>query len=321
MDSNYKISVVTPTLKRPNEVLGLLDTLKEQNYLPFELILVDGAADDERRTEAVVLPIINNFPFRVRYFRHSGGTAIQRNYGIDRAEGELIAFVDDDVRLFPDFFENIVSVFKNDLKKEIGGITGYKDNLHFKLGERKRWIWYKRLGLLSTYQPGTYDFKTGYPINTNMHPPFSGTRKVDFMTSACTVYRKEVTDSGLRFDMFFRDYGMLEDAHFALRAGKKWKLLQNGDAKCHELVSPGGRENRKKIGFKAVVNYYYVFKSIVGPLNFIQKFRFFRYQLFELFRIFYGWVRYRQSKYLDELIGRFNGLWYCWLGNVKLESK
>ena len=320
MNFQIKISVITPTLKRPNEVLGLLETLSMQNLLPYELILVDGGSDDVRETEQVVLPIINDYPFIIKYFRYTGGTAIQRNYGIDKATGDFIATIDDDVRLTPDFFKNILNVFSTDTEKKIGGITGYKNNLHFSLAQRKRWRWYKRLGLLSTYEPGKYDFKCGYPINTNMHPPFSGTRKVEFMTSACTMWRKEVIDSGLRFDMFFKDYGILEDAHFALKAGKKWELLQCGDAKCSELSSPGGRENRKKIGFKVVVNYYYVFKSIAGPLSFMQKIRFFRYQVFELIRIVYGIFRYRQKKYWDELVGRLKGIFYCFSGKVKVSN-
>ena len=61
MNFQIKISVITPTLKRPNEVLGLLETLSMQNLLPYELILVDGGSDDVRETEQVVLPIINDY--------------------------------------------------------------------------------------------------------------------------------------------------------------------------------------------------------------------------------------------------------------------
>ena len=44
------------------------------------------------------------------------------------------------------------------------------------------------------------------------------------MSTSCAVWRREiVVDSGLRFDPFFRDFGVLEDAHFSLRARrKKW---------------------------------------------------------------------------------------------------
>ena len=60
--------------------------------------------------------------------------------------------------------------------------------------------------------------------------------------------------NGLRFDPFFRDYGMLEDAHFSLRAAGEWELLQCGDARCVELHSPNGRVDRRRVGYKCVVN-------------------------------------------------------------------
>jgi glycosyltransferase involved in cell wall biosynthesis len=303
-----RISVVTPTLRRPEEVVGLLENLKRQTLLPDEVLLVDGAPEDERATENAVRAITNSFPFSLRYIRHGGGTAIQRNVGLDAATGHLIALLDDDVRLEPDFLENIAAVFAHDLEKKVGGIVGYRTNQHFKRDESQRWRWYRRLGLLTTYEPGCYDFKCGYPINNNMQPPFSGVRKVNFMTTACAVWRREVVDSGLRFDPFFRDYGVLEDAHFSLRAGREWELLQCGDARCQELHSPNGREDRRKIGYKCVVNYYYVFRDVVQPLTWRHQMRFWRYQAFELLRIAASAVRRQRTADLKELRGRFEGM-------------
>jgi hypothetical protein len=158
------------------------------------------------------------------------------------------------------------------------------------------------------YEPGRYDFETGYPINNNMQPPFSGTRTVDFMTTACAVWRRSVFESGLRFDPFFQDYGVLEDAHFSLRANKKWKLLQSGDARCIELGSPNGRVRRDRIGFKCVVNYYYVFNEVAGPLAMSRKFRFWRFQAFELFRVGASAVRRMNGDDALELLGRIKGI-------------
>ena len=169
--------------------------------------------------------------------------------------------------------------------KKVGGIVGYRKNQHFRAKIHQRWRWYKQLKLLKIFEPGRYDFNCGYPINNNMQPPFEGTRPVDFMTTACAVWRREVFDSGLRFDDFFQDYGVLEDAHFSLRAAKTWNLLQCGDALCEEMHSPNGRVSRRKIGYKCVVNYYFVFQDIVNPLTLKHKFRFWRYQAFEFFRI------------------------------------
>lgn len=308
------VSIVTPTFRRPDEVRGLLQNLADQSALPDEVILIDGAPNGEDATEMVVRSIDTKLPFSIKYIRRDGGTAIQRNCGIEIASGEFVAFIDDDVRLNGDFLKCILDIFQEDAERKVGGIVGFRTNEYFDPNDSERWRWYKRLGLLSNFEPGQYDFKCGYPINNCIQPPFSGTRAVDFMTTACAVWRHEVFESGIRFDSFFRDYGVLEDAHFSLRAGRRWTLLQAGDARCEEMRSPNGRPDRKKIGYKSVVNYYYVFREIAGPLSLAQKLRFWRFQGFEFFRIAASAVRRRNLNDLSDLQGRIKGLFRVCLG-------
>jgi len=301
------ISIVTPTLRRPQEIAELLQNLAAQSLLPTEVVLVDGAPLEESATETVVREMIGAFPFNINYIRHGGGTAIQRNIGIDAAAGDFIALIDDDVRLDVNFLKHIVYIFEADLENEVGGVVGRRTNTYFNINERQRWRWYKRLRLLTVFEPGFYDYQCGYPINNSMQPPFNGVRKVEFMTTACAVWRREVFDAGLRFDEFFCDYGVLEDAHLSLRANRTWKLLQCGDALCKELKSPRGRVNRRQIGYKCVVNYYYVFQDIARPLTLAQKYRFWRYQAFEVFRVGTSVVRRRRWSDLQEVFGRIEG--------------
>lgn len=307
MKENH-ISIVTPTFRRPDEVRGLLESISRQSFLPTEVIIVDGASRDETATAILIESLKDDFPFKLEYIRHRGGTAVQRNVGIDKAHGNFIGLIDDDVRLETDFLENILKIYIDDTEMAIGGIVGFRTNQHFTLEQSQRWRLYKRLRLLSIFEPGRYDFNCGYPINNSLQPPFTGTRAVDFMSTACAVWRKEVFDSGLRFDTFFRDYGVLEDAHFSLIAGRKWTLLQSGDARCEEMHSPNGRVDRRRIGFKSVVNYYYVFRETVEPLSLRHKLRFWRYQGFEFFRITVSAVRRRNWNDVLDLLGRIEGM-------------
>lgn len=304
---------------RPQEIAGLLANLARQARRPDEVIIVDGAADDVHATEAVVRRAAQTAPFRLRYLRAERGTAVQRNAGIDQASGSYIAFVDDDVRLDPDFLEAIATVFAADLAGRVGGVVGYRTNAVLGAAGSlpPRWRWYRRLGLLRTFEPGAYDRETGYPINANLQPAFSGTRPVDFMTTACAVWRGEVFEDGLRFDPFFRDYGVLEDAHLALRAGRRWTLLQCGDARCQELSAPGGRVSTAMVGYKSVVNYWYVFQSVMGPLSITQCLRFWRFQLFELVRVAAYLVARPRRAVAGELVGRCRGIVAVARGVVK----
>lgn len=306
-ESRDAVTVVTPTFRRPQEVAGLFENLSAQWLLPVELVLVDGSPAGEDETEEVVKALAGSLPFPVRYIRHGGGTAIQRNVGIDQARGTFVALVDDDIRLEPDFLSNIVEWFDRDAEGRVGGILGYRTNQRVDPNVQTRWLWYRRLRFFDTYEPGRYNFTSGYPININLQEPFSGVREVDFITSGCAVWRREAFDEGLRFDLFFSDYGMLEDAHMALRAGRRWKLWQCGDARCVHLHSPRGRQPRRRIGFKSVVNYYYVFNDMVSPLTWRHKLRFWRFQAFEIFRVLSSSVRRRRMSDLDEVIGRIEG--------------
>lgn len=306
-----RVTIVTPTYKRPKEVGDMIDNLSKQSLLPYEHLIIDGTPDDDTLTKEVVEGLQSNSKYPIQFFKSAKGTAIQRNFGMDRAKGDLVMLIDDDVRLDTHFIQTIDDIFEKDIKKEIGGVTGYRTNQTFSFDENKRWQLMKRLKLLKIYEPGRYDSQTGYPINNAMQQPFTGVREVDFMTTACTTYRKEVLDKGIRFDPFFINYGVLEDAHFALRVKKAgYKLLQCGDATCIELASPGGREDQNVLGYKTMVNYYYVFNNLFGPLSAQQRYRFFKYQAFEISRGLGMGIIKRSPKHLQLVKGKLRGLGY-----------
>lgn len=302
-----KISVVTPTLRRPAEVRELLENLGKQNILPFELILVDGAPQGEDETQQVVARA-GTFPFDVRYIRHGGGTAIQRNVGIDAARGDFIAFIDDDIRLEPDFFEVILESFAADIEKRVGGIIGYITNQHLDAATSRRWRWYRRLNLFTTYEPGRFDYQTGYPINRYLQPPHDGMREVDFMSSNSGVWRRDVFDNGIRFDEFFVGFGIMEDAQMSLRARQTWVLLENGRACCKHLQSPDGRERDRVVACKTAVNHRYLFITIVPKRTWMQEFRFWRVQLVQLIIFLSAAIRSPNRQAWSSVLGKIEGI-------------
>lgn len=306
------ISVVTPTLSRPAEVGELLENLNRQTVLPLEIVLVDAAPPEDNRTLDVVQAALPNLRYPLVYIRKGGGTAIQRNIGIEEAKGQFIAFIDDDIRLEPDYFERMLEAYRTDTGRRIGGMAGYISNQFLDPEKSPRWRWYRRLRLFSTYEPGRYDYQTGYPINRYLYPPHDGVREIDFMGSNCGLWRREVLDEGLRFHEFFRDYGMLEDAHFALRAKRTWKLVENGRARCLHLHAPGGRQKARKIGFKTAVNYRFVFIDIVPDRSWKQNFRFWLVQAVELFRMFAFAVRSRDGTDWEGVAGKAAGIVAAW---------
>jgi len=303
------ISVVTPTLDRPEEVRALLDNLAAQSYVPFELVLVDGAPAGMNETQAVIASRAETLPFHINYIRRGGGTAIQRNIGIDAARGDFVAFIDDDIVLESDFFARIMDAFATDPEKHLGAIAGYITNQYIDPAKSPRWRWYRKLGLFTTYEPGKFDFQTGYPINRYMQPPHDGIREIDLMGANCAVWRCQVFDAGLRFSPFFVDYGVVEDAHLALSARHQgWRILEAGQARCAHLHSPRGRVSKRRVARKTAVNYRFLFVDIVPNRTMRQELRFWRVQLVDLIRQTVWAARHGQKEDWAAAFGKVEGI-------------
>lgn len=300
------ISVVTPTLRRAPEVEGLLANLAEQELLPLELILVD--ASEDRETAAVVEKAAPALPYPVRYVRSGRGTAVQRNKGLDLAAGDLVATVDDDIRLEPDFFVRMAELFAADTSGEVGAATGCITNQYLDASASRRWRWYRRLKVFTNYEPGCYDFGSGYPINRYLQPPHEGLREIDCMGAGCAVWRREAFDEGLRFSTFFTGIGVLEDAHLSLRARRRWKILENGRARCIHLRSPRARTSAREIAWRSAVSYRFVFIDIVRERTWLQEWRFWRLQIVQLLGFVFNLLRRPSRETAGIVVGKVHGI-------------
>lgn len=303
-----RISVVTPTLGRPDEVRGLIDNLNQLDLDLHELVLVDGAELSDLRTEAVASELVQTSRTPIRYVRAGGGTAIQRNVGIDASTGDLIAFIDDDIRLEADFFDQILEAFDADPDNSIAGISGCLTNQRLDGDASRRWRWYRRLHLFRVWEPGHFDYHVGYPINRYLQPAHEVVRDVDFISTNSAVWRRIVFDEGLRFDEFFRDFGVLEDAHLALRARQTRRICEAGLAHAVHLDSPSSRENARLIAWKTAVNYRFVFVDIVPVRNLRNEMRFWNVQSIDLLRLIAAFLRRPTRERWEWVVGKFEGI-------------
>ncbi len=304
-----RISVVTPTLDRADQVCELIASLAAQRVLPYELVLVDGAPLHNRATEQIVADWTAALPFECRHIRHGGGTAIQRNVGIEAARGSHIAFIDDDMLLEPDFFEVILETYAAIKDTSVAGIAGYITNQYLDPNRSARWRWYRRLRLFGTFEPGRFDFTSGYPINRYLQEPHSGLREIDFMGANCAVWRREVFDQGLRFAPFFVDYGVMEDAHLALSARKQgWRLLECGAARCEHHQSSRSRRSKRQVARKTALNYRFLFVDIVPNRSWRQETRWWRVQFFDFVRQLAFAMRQMRKDDWSAALGKAEGM-------------
>lgn len=89
------VSVILPTHNRPHRVGQALDSVLSQTHSKIEVLVLDDGSDVA--ADEVIARVSNGDP-RVRFNRTSIsiGPAATRNIGIREAEGEFIAFIDDD---------------------------------------------------------------------------------------------------------------------------------------------------------------------------------------------------------------------------------
>ena len=89
-----EISVIVPVYNAENTICACVDSILNQSYRDFELILVDDGSQDGS------LQVCANYAekdCRIRACRiEHGGLSAARNYGIDQARGTYLTFVDSD---------------------------------------------------------------------------------------------------------------------------------------------------------------------------------------------------------------------------------
>ncbi|KYG33707.1 glycosyltransferase family 2 protein [Alkalihalobacillus trypoxylicola] len=111
------VSVIIPTYNRAEVIMRAINSVLNQTYKDFEMIIIDDGSSDN--TEYVVKQIIDS---RVRYIKHHKNLngAIARNTGIDASRGEFIAFLDSDDEWLPRKLEKQLSILlKCDNKENV----------------------------------------------------------------------------------------------------------------------------------------------------------------------------------------------------------
>ena len=101
------ISIILPVYNRQHKIAKAIQSVLDQTYEYFELIIVNDASTDQ--TESVIRSFYDD---RIRYFTHdrTKGASAARNTGINLAKGEWIAFHDSDDEWMPEKLEKQVEI-------------------------------------------------------------------------------------------------------------------------------------------------------------------------------------------------------------------
>jgi glycosyltransferase involved in cell wall biosynthesis len=102
-------SVIIPTYNRANYINQTIQTVLNQDYLgDYEIIVVDDGSTDT--TEEVVRYMGSP---KIKYYKKTNEErAAARNFGIQKATGEYITFLDSDDILYPDYLKNATEMIE-----------------------------------------------------------------------------------------------------------------------------------------------------------------------------------------------------------------
>jgi glycosyltransferase involved in cell wall biosynthesis len=102
---NPFFSVVVPVYNRESLITRCIDSIFNQDFENWELVIVDDGSTDETRN--VILSYDDE---RIRYiYKENGGASSARNVALDNSNGTYIAFLDSDDEYKPD---HLSAIFK-----------------------------------------------------------------------------------------------------------------------------------------------------------------------------------------------------------------
>ena len=109
-----KISVIIPVYNTEKYIEKCLKSLEKQTMQDFEIVVVnDGSTDESGR---VIKNYMRKTRLKIKYLeKENGGLASARNYGLERALGKYISFLDSDDYLDENLFSKLEKYMDEDI--------------------------------------------------------------------------------------------------------------------------------------------------------------------------------------------------------------
>lgn len=200
-DEDFLISIVIPIYNAEKYLEQCLNSIKNQTYKNFEVIMVNDGSKDESET---ICKRFSEDDSRFRYFTKSnGGVSSARNLGLDNVKGDFITFIDSDDWIAEKHLELLInSIKKNNSDivvscyKEFDNIDTYYTIVYTK----------QEKNLLNFEKMNRDDFLTIFPKLMSIN--------VCFNNAVAKLFRKELVNN-LRFDTSIK-YGEDLDFYFSL---------------------------------------------------------------------------------------------------------
>ena len=108
-----KISIIVPVYNVEKYVDRCLRSLVTQTLQDIEIIIVNDGTQD--KSEEIIEKYVRENQNKIKYYEKSnGGLSSARNYGLEYATGEYIAFLDSDDYVETNMYEEMYNLAKKE---------------------------------------------------------------------------------------------------------------------------------------------------------------------------------------------------------------
>lgn len=161
--SQPKYSIVVPVYNRPDEVDELLQSLTEQNYKDFEIVIVEDGSSEP--CDEIVKKYSQSLVIQY-HTKENTGPGTTRNYGANKSQGQYIIFFDSDC-IIP---KNYLSEVDNELSVKPVDAFGGPDRAHESFTPIQKAINYSMTSFFTTggIRGGKERLDKFYPRSFNM---------------------------------------------------------------------------------------------------------------------------------------------------------
>ena len=213
-----RISVVVVSYRRHDEIRHCLrDLARQSTDVPFEIVLVlqdypTPIADQ------IVTDFGDAVPLTVYRTNRGLGVHAARNVGIERARGEIIAFLDDDVRAKSDWIATLWDAYAD---ASVGGVGGFVEHP----GNRRISIRMLRPLLGLSAHRYRIDWGGFHALPWSSHPPSD--QDADWLSGCNMSFRRVALEQVGGFDEGYGLYGY-DDVDIGLRVRQAgWRLISS----------------------------------------------------------------------------------------------
>jgi len=111
-------SIIIPVYNRPQEVKELLESLKQQTFKDFEVLIIEDGS--QIKCDVVVESFKKELKVRY-YFKENSGQGFSRNFGYARAEGDYFIVFDSDCIIPSQYLEEVDNCLNRNYLDAYGG--------------------------------------------------------------------------------------------------------------------------------------------------------------------------------------------------------